>query len=153
MADIDLNAVVEAYVKLRDRKKDIEKAHKVEIAKIDGLLDQTDLFLMTHLNTVQSESVRTKAGTFFKSKVTSGTVASRETYLAWLQKTGEWDLADIRAAKANIAEYKAKHNDLPPGINWREEVVVNVRKGSSNGNKGNEEEGSADGGAAARVDG
>ena len=30
--------------------------------------------------------------------------------------------------KQAVEQYKEEHGDLPPGINWREEVVVNVRR-------------------------
>lgn len=134
MADIDYNEVTAAYIRLRDKKKAIVKAHDFQIAQIDKVLEEAGLALMSHLLATGQESARTKAGTFFKSVRTSGTVASRETFLDWVKKNNEWDLVDVRAAKTNIAEYKEKHNDIPPGINWREEIVINIRKGtSSNG--------------------
>jgi hypothetical protein len=37
---------------------------------------------------------------------------------------------DVRAAKSAIIQYKTANDDLPPGINWRAERVVNFRRQS-----------------------
>jgi len=37
---------------------------------------------------------------------------------------------DIRASKTAIAQFKTATDDLPPGINWRAERVVNFRRES-----------------------
>jgi hypothetical protein len=37
---------------------------------------------------------------------------------------------DIRAMTSAITQFKTDNNDLPPGINWRAERVVNFRRQS-----------------------
>lgn len=147
---VDLERIVAWYVAQRAAKKAMEERHKLELAPLVAAMEKAELFFLTKLNQDGTESVKTKAGTFFKTTKTSATVASRETFLSWVRSNDQWDLADIRAAKVNIAKYKEEHKDIPPGINWHEEITVNIRKAAANGNKGQGE--TAHGGSSGEDD-
>lgn len=123
-----MDALIERYVALRDKKSELEAAHKAKLALLDAGMDKIESAILAELNKEGLESIGSAAGTAFKSTVTSATVADRDAYLAFLKETENWHLADIRPAKKAVAEYRAANDDLPPGINWREEVVVRIRR-------------------------
>ena len=47
---------------------------------------------------------------------------------AHLKENEEWSLMEVRAAKLAIEQYKDANGDLPPGINYRQERVVNIKR-------------------------
>jgi len=139
---IDLNKMVALYVKFRDAKKATEERHKSELLPFVQGMEKIEAYLLAHLHDTKAESSRTEAGTFFKKENVSITVANRETYLTFIKENDLWDLADVRVAKTNVQKYmetpdpsgelgadgKPKQLGLPPGLNYRAEVEVQVRR-------------------------
>lgn len=123
-----LSQLVDRYVQLRDRKTELKTEYEKSVEQIDAAMTRIENFLLKHLNDSGSESVRTEAGTFFKSERTSATVADWDAALNFIRDNEHWAMLDKRVSKAFVVAYKEEHNDLPPGINWRSEVTVNVRR-------------------------
>lgn len=126
----DLDQIVERYVQLRDLKTQKESDHKKEVATIDAAMAKIENFLLAHLNKSKSEAVRTKAGTFFRQNKTSAQVADWLSISAWIQEDPDtrWAMLEKRVSKGFVDAYRQEHNDLPPGVNWREESAVNIRR-------------------------
>mgnify|MGYP006295887309 CR=1 FL=1 len=55
-------------------------------------------------------------------------MADKEAFLDFVRKNDLWQLVDMRPLKAGIKEYREVNDDLPPGINWREERTVQFRR-------------------------
>lgn len=124
-----LNDVVKLYVDLRDEKAALKKKHTEDSAKIDAKMKQIEAKLLQVFEQSGMESVNTDAGTAYKSTQSTCSLADKEVFFNFCKDKNEWALADIRAAKPAIAQYvEANGGVLPPGVNWREEVVVNVRR-------------------------
>lgn len=123
-----MEELVEKYIQLRDKKAEISAEYKEKIAKLDQVLTKIEGALLTNFETLGMESVRTKAGTAYKSSRSSATVADWDTVLGFIQNNDLWNMLDHRVSKKAVEEFKEAHGDLPPGINWREEIVVNVRR-------------------------
>jgi hypothetical protein len=121
--------VVAGYIKLRDRKAGIKAEYDLKIAKIDEVLDKIEGKLIAHFQETGLESIRTEAGTAYKSTRISAPVADWDALLAHILTTENYQLLERRVSKKAVEEYKAANEDLPPGVSWREEVVVNVRRG------------------------
>lgn len=121
--------VTKRYIQLRDKLDAMEKEHKENIAPVKEAMAKIEIHLLGTLTASGTESMRTKFGTFFKAKKTSATVADKQIFLDFIKENGAWELLDIRALKSGIETYKEeREGDLPPGINWREETTVNIRK-------------------------
>lgn len=120
--------IVARYVELRDKKAEIEAAHKAHIAKYDEAMEKLERHLLAHLNETASESVATAAGTFFKSETTSAKVADWDQTLAFVRENEMWNMLDKRVNKTAVKEYMEAHNDLPPGVSLHREIVVRVRR-------------------------
>lgn len=125
-----INEIVEKYIDLRDRKAGIKKEYDEKVAKIDQVMEKMEAVILKHLEESGAESLRTESGTAYKSNRTSATVADWDAFLAHVQRNEAWELLEHRAAKKAVEEYKAANDDVPPGVNWRSEVVVNIRRGS-----------------------
>lgn len=125
---MQLDKIVERYVALRDKKAELKKSFEEQAAVITEAMDRLEAAILDHLNATGSESFRTAAGTAYKSVGTSITVADKVAFKDYLLETGQWELADIRAAKKNIEAFKAANDDIPPGLNWSQAVTVGVRR-------------------------
>lgn len=123
-----MDDLVEKYIAVRDRKAEIAAEYKAKIAKCDEVLDRIEGALLAQFQQLGVESVRTKVGTAYCSHRTSATVADWDAALEYIKQTDNWQLLERRVSKKDIEEFKGEHGDLPPGVNWRDEVVVNVRR-------------------------
>ena len=123
-----MEELIEKYIAIRDKKAEIVAAHKAKIAKIDEALGKVEAVLLVQLEENGMESARCKSGTVYKSNRTSATVADWDYVLNFIQTNDLWNMLERRVSKQAVEQYKEEHGDLPPGINWREELVVNVRR-------------------------
>lgn len=123
-----INKIIERYIKLRDAKADKKAKFDADIEALDKGLDKCEAVIMAHLNTIGANSFGTAAGTAFKSSLTSAKVADKTAFLGYLKESGNWHLADLRCAKTQVADFRAENDDIPPGINWREETVIRIRR-------------------------
>jgi hypothetical protein len=124
---MDIDELVSKYRQLRDLKKQKEEEHKAALQPINEMMERLEALFLTEMNRMGLQSLPTKNGTPYKTTRTSVTVADWDSALAFVQDHNMWHLLEKRLAKTAVQEYRAEHNDLPPGVNWREETVVNVR--------------------------
>ena len=123
-----IDTLIEKYIKLRDKKAEMKAAFDASVADVDAYMKRCEQAIMAHLDKNGVDSVGTPNGTAFKSTTTSATVADKEAFLNYVRTTEAWPLMDVRASKTAIAEFVAETQDLPPGINWRAETVVRIRR-------------------------
>lgn len=125
---MNMDAVIDTYIKLRTKKAEMKAAFEASVATIDVYMKKCEGAIMQHLDKNGVDSVGTPNGTAFKSTTTSATVADKEIFLAYVRDNDAWPLMDVRASKTAVAEFVAETDDLPPGINWRAETVVRIRR-------------------------
>lgn len=121
-------AIVERYIALRDRKAELKAAYDASVKDIDTAMARVEGFLLKTMQELGVESVRTPHGTPYISVKASASTADRAMLIQFAQDNGEWGALDIKPNKTFVEAYKNEHNDLPPGVNWREERVVNIRR-------------------------
>jgi hypothetical protein len=120
--------IIEKYIELRDKKSELSAAYKKKVAGLDAALDQLEAILLEKLNEIGMDSAKGSTGTVYKSRRTSATVADWDYVLDHIQKNELWNMLEKRVSKQAVEQYVEEHGDLPPGINWREELVVNIRR-------------------------
>lgn len=123
-----MEELVERYVKLRDAKTRLKAKHGTEMAPLDDAMDKIEAVILEQFNAQGIESARTVHGTAYKQVRSSASVAEWDPLLAFIRDNDLWHMLEKRVAKAAVEQYRDEHNDLPPGIKWSEEVVVNIRK-------------------------
>lgn len=120
--------IVEKYMLLRAKKKEAKDAFDAQVAKIDEAMERIENHFLGKMQESGMESIRTKFGTVYKQLRTSATLADREMFRNYCQEQDAWHLADIKANPVAVREFKEEHEDLPPGVNFSQSVVVNIRK-------------------------
>jgi len=123
-----LDQVVLKYIALRDKKAEHKKAYDAKIEAIDAGLEKLEAFIKASLEQLGVESVRTSAGTAYQSTRTSATAADWPMVLEWIRANEHWDMLEKRVNKSFVESYRNEFEDLPPGVNWREERVINIRR-------------------------
>ena len=125
-----LDELVANYIKLRDKKSQLKKQYDDKVAKVDAVMDKMEAIILKTFQDSGIDSARTDAGTAYISTRTSATVGSREEFLSWvLQDPDERSIfLENRVSKVAVEQFKAANDDLPPGINFRSEVTVGVRR-------------------------
>jgi len=130
VSDLPSNKLVEVYIQLRDRRAQRKAAFENSDADDKAKQEKIEALLLVKFNEDGVESVRTEAGTAFKSSRVSTSVADRDAYFQWVGEDFEARsmFLEARASKDAVKQYKESTNDLPPGVNWSETITINVRR-------------------------
>lgn len=126
---MNFNDVVTKYIQLRDKKSQLKAEYDAQVAKIDAIMDKVEGKLIEYFQETGLESIRTDAGTAYKTTRVSASVADWDMLLSHVLTSENYQLLEHRVSKKAVEEFKTANNDLPPGVNWREEVVVNIKRG------------------------
>ena len=102
--------------------------YKAKAAVLDDALSKIENVLLLQFQEQGMESVKTKHGTAYKSTRNSAGVADWDQVLAYVQQNDLWNLLEHRVSKQAVEEIKAETGELPPGVNWRSEVTINIRR-------------------------
>lgn len=120
--------IVDKYMQLRERKKQMKDEYEAQVAKVNDAMERIENHFLSKMQESGMESIKTRFGTVYKQVRASSTVADRELFMHYCQENDAWHLADIRAQPTAIKEFREEHEDIPPGINFTQHVVVNIRK-------------------------
>jgi len=115
------------YLQLRDRIKQIEDKHKVELEPFKDMKFQLETAILDHLNISGLDSIKSGDGTAFKSTVTSVVVRDWASTLAFIRKRKLWDLLEARVAKGAAVEIVRDTGAPIPGVDISQASVLRVR--------------------------
>lgn len=123
-----LSELVEKYIELRDKKAEIRHAYEEKANKIDAVLEQIEGTLLKAFDAAGLDSAKTSAGTAYTSTRTTASVADKDSFMDFVKANSEWHLLETRCSKTAVEQFKEVNGEVPPGVNWREERVVNIRR-------------------------
>lgn len=123
-----VDRIIEKYIALRDKKAELKAAYDGQVKDLDAAMSRIENFLLAKMQELGVESLRTPFGTPYIQRRTSASVADWEAVLDWVRSNEEWGMLERRVSKTAVEAWRDEHNDLPPGLNWREERVVNIRR-------------------------
>jgi hypothetical protein len=125
-----LNELAEKYIILRDKKSQLKADYEGKVAELQSVMDKIEAVLLKTFEESGIESVKTSAGTAYRSTRTQASVADWDAFFGFVKENESWEMLERRCSKAAVEQYRAANDDLPPGLNWREERVVNIRRSS-----------------------
>lgn len=118
-----MEELIAAYVKARDMKAEVAKRHKEELVPYDDAMNMAEQAMMTLLNAAGADSMKTAAGTAYKSPWTKASIQDWQKVLDYAVENGRFDLFEHRIAKSVVEEI-----GNVPGIEIERGVRVNVRR-------------------------
>ena len=125
---MDIEDLVSEYVTIRDKKAEVAAKAKELTARLDDKLAKIEMELMQRFDEMGVESVRTNAGTAYKSTKNQTSVGNWNDFLEFMQKTDNWHMAMKGCNKTAVMEYADSNDELPPGINLFSEVQILVNR-------------------------
>jgi phage host-nuclease inhibitor protein Gam len=124
-----LSEAVSLYIQMRDKKAQMKSDFEASIAPLNEKMDKLEAKLLDVFNKTGMDSVKTEFGTAYATTRTTASVADREAFMDYVKANEEWALLEVRTSKTAVEQYRsANDNELPPGVNLREERVVNIRR-------------------------
>lgn len=124
-----LSEAVSLYIKLRDQKAQMKADFDASVAPLQEKMDKLEAKLLEVFNQTGMDSVKTEFGTAYATVRTSASIADRDAFMDFVKANEEWALLEVRVSKTAVEQFRSANDDeLPPGINVREERVVNIRR-------------------------
>ena len=123
-----LSEAVSLYIQMRDKKARMKADFEASIAPLNETMEKLEAKLLDFFNKTGMDSVKTENGTAYTTTRTTASVADRDAFMEYVKANEEWSLLEVRASKTAVEQFKAVHDDIPPGVSIREERVVNIRR-------------------------
>lgn len=128
MAAANIEDVVKGYVTLRDKKGEIQKRHKEELAPINENMMKIEGWLQRDLQTRKVQSQKTAEGTAFLQKNSKATVRDRDAFMKHVKDNDAYDLLENRVAKSVVEDHLENTGEIVPGVHYEQTIVVRVRR-------------------------
>jgi hypothetical protein len=125
---VDISRRVEQYIRLRDEIKRREDVHKSEMKPYKDALEKLNGALLDHLNQINGESVKTHAGTVYRTAKKSASLADPDAFMRYVIGSEAWDLLDRKANVTAVEDFIAENQSAPPGVNFSTTFIVGVRR-------------------------
>lgn len=126
---IGVDKLVSAYIKVRDKKNEVTQELKEREAEYGQKLDTIKAALLEHCQDTGVESVRTEAGTFYRTVKKRFWTSDWEALNQFILEHEAVDLLEKRIHQGNMKSFLEENPDLlPPGVNADSEYTVNVRR-------------------------
>jgi hypothetical protein len=120
--------LINAYVIIRDQKKELTDRHKQEMAPFNEKLTKLEAGLLSQLNAAGGESIRCKAGTAYRIERTSVKVDDWDKTLPFVLEHGLEHLLVKNLSKAGVTEYIEANGEAPPGVAITVDAAIGVRR-------------------------
>lgn len=124
----NVDELVSQFVRLRDKIKESDDAHKEKTRPAREHLERLRVKLLDRLNEVGGESVKTGHGTVYRTTKRSASIADGEVFRSFIQENELFDLVDWKANANAVDDYIKEHEAPPPGVNFSVHFDVGVRR-------------------------
>jgi hypothetical protein len=131
LVDAPDSKLIAAYIKVRDDRALRKAAYDNADADDRGKQERIEAEFLRRFHDRGTDSTSADGlGTAFIEVSSSATVADKDVYFQWLLESPEERLCfvEARANKTAVRQYREEHEDIPPGINWRESQCVRFRR-------------------------
>lgn len=132
LQDAPDDKLIGGYVKIRDARAQRKAAFDAEDADDKEKQERIENEFLRRFDDRGTDSTKANGvGTAYKIVRTSATVADKDVYFSWILQdpTERMAFIEARANKTAVLQFRTEHDDIPPGINWREDLTVGFRRG------------------------
>jgi len=133
MSEPNVDQVVAAYIKLRDKKEVIEARAKEEVKEIKEKMIKFETWLREQADAQGVTSFKTKHGTAFITTVDFANVENWDAVLNFIKSNNAFDMLERRVSKTAVRGYIESMKSVPSGVNYGTRLEVNVRKPTNRG--------------------
>lgn len=117
-----------AYVKLRNKKAEIDAKAKADAKPVTEMMDKIEAFLKEQADALGVQSFKTESGTAFLTTAERANVADWDAVLNFILENEAYDMLEKRVNKTAVRAYLDANKAVPPGVNYGTSIEVSVRK-------------------------
>lgn len=128
MTNPSTGELVAKYLQIRDKKKELQDAHKEQLAPYNAALQKLEDIFQKQMQDQGLKNLTTDGGTAYQSEQVSVKVADWDLFKDYIIAGGLWHMLDQRANKTAVQEVIAETQQVPPGLNVTRVNKVNVRR-------------------------
>lgn len=128
MAQVNVDTVIAAYVKLRDKRAELKKAYADEDEALKTKMERLEVYLLENMQKTGTTQLGSEHGTAYQQTTMKGNCSDWPSFWSWVAETGNFDFIQKRVSVAAIQQYYEENNELPPGVNVTPELKVIVRR-------------------------
>lgn len=125
---ITVDQAVAAYMKLRQKKADVEAQIKDEVAQIEASMDKIEMWIKQQADAMGVSSFKTKHGTAFLTTKDYANVEDWDAVLTFIKENDAYDLLNKAVNKTAVRGYIDLNKAVPPGVTYGTKIEVSVRK-------------------------
>jgi hypothetical protein len=126
---VNIEELVGQYVRLRDKIREAEDAHKAKLKDAKDHLEKLNNTLLDRLNQVGGESVKTASGTVYRTTKRSASIKDGDKFRHFVIENEAFDLVDWRANANAVDDFIQDQQAPPPGVDFSTTYTVGVRRG------------------------
>jgi glutaredoxin 2 len=120
--------LVEAYIKLRDKKEAAQDEFKKSLETTNQVMDMLEAVLLQKLQELGVDSLTAKGiGTVYRNTTDSATVEDKDAFRKYLESTGDYSVLDLKANK-KVARELANAGTPIPGVKFTSIHSVGIRR-------------------------
>jgi hypothetical protein len=127
---MDLNQITEAFISLRDKRDEIGREADKKRAELKVHMDRLEQEADKLMGSAQS--IKTDAGTAYRTKTMRAKVTDRDAWFAWVAERECWEMLTTHVATAEVKEYADSAKDsggvAPAGLELSEVCSINFRR-------------------------
>ena len=130
---IQLDELVNTYLKIRNQKDALYQEFQKTDRELKADLAQIEQVMLSSLNEVSADSIRTSGGTIIKTLKENYVCSDWSNFKDFVLDNEAVELLQQRIHQANFKEFLASRSEdgLPPGISTLREFNIVVRKPTS----------------------
>lgn len=136
MSAANLDRVVQAYSAIRDARTARRHQWEKDDAALEADMHKLKVFMLDLLNRTGAQSIKTEAGTVYRSEKIRPSAADWGAIWEWAKENNAAEIFERRLKATFVKEYMEENGGaLPPGINVHREFEVAVRRPSASSSK------------------
>lgn len=125
---VRIDEAVAEYRSVRDQVAAIKKRHTEELEPFKETLEQLGSKLLDALNAAGTNSMRTDAGTAYKSTKVTYSIDDPVAFRAWVEREGKPEFYENRVSQEVVKSFVNDGAVIPPGLKVSSFTTVNVCK-------------------------
>jgi hypothetical protein len=133
-AEVPLEKLTRIYIKMRDKKAELEAELENQVGKLENDMGTVKAAILNHMKSLGVESLRTDAGTVYRTVRTKYTTSDWESMGKFILEHGVPELLEKRIQQTNMRVFLEENPDLlPPGLNSNMEYSVTIKRSRNGG--------------------
>lgn len=132
MENVPTDLLVKAYIKMRDKRKELSSSFKDADDHIKEQMEVIEATLLDVCKATGAESIKTSVGTVMKGVKTNYWTSDWGSMYEFIKENDSPELLERRVSQSNMKEFLKNNPDkMPKGLNIMSEYSITVRRATS----------------------